>query len=384
MRIAIAARGLPPFVGGSEGYAGRLAEGLAGRGHEVRVVTTDHPARPPRPYRVHALRRLPLPGLPFVVWPGLLRPSLIRAVAACDVLHAINFTSFGAVAWLLIGRLYRRPVVLTAFYHPPHATAYPTASAMYDRVAGRLLAGGYDAVIVHSAAETRQLRRHVTARPGAPLRQLTCPPIVGRAAPRGGFRQKYGLRGRFVVLYVGGDEPHGGVQTLLQAAAEIVAERRIPDLALALVGPRLRPGGHALGLERLYARLDGIAHRLGPVPEAELAASYAESDVVVVPSAYESYGLVAVESLAHGTPVISTRTGAAVTFVRPGETGYLFDHGDVPALKRHLIRLRARGATMRPAAAAAVAHLSWERTVDDTVAVYREAIAARSARAGRR
>ncbi|MDQ2912528.1 MAG: glycosyltransferase family 4 protein [Chloroflexota bacterium] len=375
MRVALAVHRLPPSVGGSEGYAGRLAQGLADRGHEVVVYTTTDPARPPLPYRVRDLRPVAVPGYPYIVWPDLLRPRLVREVAEADVLHAINFTSFSALAWLLIGRLYRRPLVLTTFYHPPPATGRPALAALYDRTAGRLIAGGYGVLLVHSDAESRELRGNVTVPPNARLRQLTCPPILDEVAPQGSFRRTHRLESKFVVLYIGRDNPHEGGWSLVRAATELRAEGTLPELALVLIGPvgqaPLRPAG--LRLSTMLP--NGTVHLVGPLPRSELAAAYAESDVVVVPSAYESYGLVVVEALGYGTPVISTRTGAATAFVRPGETGYLFDYGDVAELKRLLIATRMSGRQMRAVTRDAVAHLSWDRTSDETVAAYREVLA---------
>jgi D-inositol-3-phosphate glycosyltransferase len=370
MRVALAVHRVPPSVGGSEGYAGRLAQGLADRGHEVVVYTTRNPARPPLPYRVRDLRPVSVPGYPYLVWPELLRPPLVREVADADVLHAINFTSFAAIAWLLIGRRYRRPLVLTTFYHPPPATGRPALAALYDGTAGRLIAGGYGALLVHSAAESRALRGHVTVGPKVRVRELTCPPILD-VAPEGSFRRTHGLETKFVVLYVGRDNPHEGGWSLVRAAAELRAEGKLPELALVLVGPSSQAARSA-DLRRPTAPSVGALHQVGPLPPGVLAAAFAESDVVVVPSAYESYGLVVVEALSYGTPVISTRTGATTAFVRPGETGYLFDYGDVATLKRLLLEMRAAGRHMRTATREAVAHLSWDRTIEETVAAYQE------------
>ena len=372
MRVALAVHRLPPSVGGSEGYASRLAQGLAERGHDVVVYTTANPERPPLPYRVRDLRPVVVPGWPFVVWPDLLRPPLVREVAAADVLHAINFTSFSALAWLLIGHRFRRPRVLTTFYHPPRATGRDALAALYDRTAGRLIADGYDALLVHSAAETREIRRHVTLRPRARVHEVTCPPVLEGVPPQGSFRRTHGLETKFVVLYVGREIPHEGAWSLLRAAAELHAEGTLPELALVLVAPFGRASWWSAAIRSTTTAPAGAFNFLGPLTSQALAAAYAESDVVVVPSAYESYSLVVVEALSFGTPVISTRSGAAAAFVRPGETGYLFDYGDVAALKRLLLEMRACGPRMRVAARGAVTHLSWDRTIDETVAAYRD------------
>jgi glycosyltransferase involved in cell wall biosynthesis len=317
----------------------------------VVVYTTTDPARPPLSYRVRDLRPAAVPG-----WP------LVDEVAAAEVLHAINFTSFSALAWLLIGHRFRRPRVLTTFYHPPRATGRDALAALYDRTAGRLIADGYDTLLVHSAAESRELRRHVTFRPRARLRDVTCPPILDGGARQGSFRRTHGLETKFVVLYVGRENPHEGRWSLVRAAAELRAEGILPELALVNVGP----------LDRTPADFVHLVCDLSP---AELAAAYTESDVVVVPSAYESYGLVVVEALSCGTPVISTRTGAAAAFARHGKTGYLFDYGDVAELKQLLLKMRTAGPQMRAATRDAVAHLSWDRTIDETVAAYEELLA---------
>jgi D-inositol-3-phosphate glycosyltransferase len=360
MRVGIAIHRFPPSVGGSEGYAGRLAQELTDRGHEVVVFTSAHPAREPLAFRVHGLRPADVTG-PFVAWPSLLAPRVAREVVSCDVLHAINFTSFAALAWLAIGRRYGRPLVLTTFYHPPRATKHPALAALYDRTVGRVIANGYGALLIHSLAEGQALRRHVTSRPEARIRQLTFPPLIAGVAPDASFRRAYGLDGSFVVLYVGHDAPHEGRSTLVRAAAELRAEGALPELRLVIVGPA---GQHA----------NGATHVATPLTPAQLASAYTASDVVVVPSAYESYGLVVLEALSYGTPVITTRTGAATAFVRHGETGYVFDHGDVVALKRSLVTIRTTGPQMREAARRSVAHLSWKDTVDGTLAAYREVL----------
>ena len=74
------------------------------------------------------------------------------------------------------------------------------------------------------------------------------------------------------------------------------------------------------------ARELGIVDRvsfLGSVPQRDLPSYYAAADVTVMPSTYESFGLVALESMACGTPVVATRVGGLATIIRDGETGFL-------------------------------------------------------------
>lgn len=378
MRVALAVARFPPHVGGAERYASRLAAGLAALGHGVRVYTARHPARGPLPYDVRELGAVAPPGSGYPIWPGLAHPAILRELRGADVLHAVGLSSSCCLAWLAMGRVLGKPLVLTALYHPPHANVRPRLNAAYDRTAGRLILRGYDAVLVHSSTELRELRRHVAGWPRARLRSMALPPSLEGVAPGAPFRDRHGLRGRFLTLYAGRIDSHKGLPTLLAAASELDREGAMPELAVAVAGPveawyRLPPD-----VRELAVRLRHVVTFVGALSDPELAAAYAESDVVVVPSRYESYGFGIVDALGRGTPVFSTRTGAAPDLIHAGENGYLFDYGDVPELKRLLLLARRGAASMRAAAAATGAHLSWPRTVGAVLAVYAEACGRRS------
>lgn len=386
MRIALAVARFPPHVGGAERYAARLADELAARGHGVRVYTARHPgrSRPPHaapridgtrsplPYTVRGFRALAPPGSGHALWPGLVHPAILRELGGADVLHAVGFSSSSTLAWLVAGRLLRKPLVLTALYHPPHANVRPRLNAAYDRTAGRLILGVHDAVLVHSSVERRALLRHVSPDPRTRLRSMPLPPSLEGVDPGGSFRGRLGLGGRYLALCVGRIDSHKGIATLLAAAGALGREGSLPELAVAIVGPgeawyRLPPSARDLAV-----RLRHVVTFAGTLPDPELAAAYAESDVVVLPSRYESYGFSIVDALSRGTPVISTRTGAAPDVIRPGENGYLFDYGDVAELKRQLALVRAGARGMRQSARASVEGLSWRRTVDEILGIYGE------------
>jgi D-inositol-3-phosphate glycosyltransferase len=80
---------------------------------------------------------------------------------------------------------------------------------------------------------------------------------------------------------------------------------------------------------------------VGPQPQDRLPAYYVAADVTVVPSYYESFGMVALEAMACGSPVIASRVGGLVTTVRDGVTGFLVQDGDVDALAERIAALVA-------------------------------------------
>jgi glycosyltransferase involved in cell wall biosynthesis len=85
--------------------------------------------------------------------------------------------------------------------------------------------------------------------------------------------------------------------------------------------------------------VDAYVHFLGRVSDEELKAAYARCSVFVLPSACEGFGLVFVEAMAYGKPVVAARAGATPEVVQDGETGILIDFGDVGQLTAALAKL---------------------------------------------
>ncbi len=141
-------------------------------------------------------------------------------------------------------------------------------------------------------------------------------PIAQREA-----RDALGLNGHKIVLFVGRMEPIKGADVLLRAVASL--EHSLNTQLIVI-------GGSADDAERTrlqrMARGLGVDHRLlflDAVPQKELPLYYNAADVCVVPSFYETFGLVALESLACGTPVIAAKVGGLQHTVADGKTGYL-------------------------------------------------------------
>jgi D-inositol-3-phosphate glycosyltransferase len=114
---------------------------------------------------------------------------------------------------------------------------------------------------------------------------------------------------------------------------------------------------------------------------------YSAADTTVMPSSYESFGLVAVESLACGTPVVATRIGGLTSIVHDGETGVLVPWRDTEMFADRLRQvledapLRQRMASQ---ARTSVLEYGWDRIADQHLALYEEVLALRRPRAAAR
>jgi D-inositol-3-phosphate glycosyltransferase len=185
-----------------------------------------------------------------------------------------------------------------------------------------------------------------------------------------------------VLLFVGRIQPLKAPDVLLRAADELL--RRDPSrrsrLVVAVVG-----GPSGSGLEHPTALAD-LADALGiadvvrfvpPVRREDLVDWYAAATLVCVPSYNESFGLVAVEAQAVGTPVVAAAVGGLTTAVADGTSGMLV-HGHDPAEYARVFEKIIDAPDLRAAlsvgALAQAADFSWDRTADATLAVYARAV----------
>jgi len=135
-------------------------------------------------------------------------------------------------------------------------------------------------------------------------------------------KQQLGMGDDKSVLFVGRIEPLKGIDKLLMAMTYLQNNQK---LRLLVIGGDENSRHEMERLQRLCRELhirDSVTF-LGVIRQEELPRFYSAADVCVVPSYYESFGLVALESLACGTPVVATRVGGTESIIRQGKTGYV-------------------------------------------------------------
>jgi D-inositol-3-phosphate glycosyltransferase len=398
MRIALISEHASPLAalggadaGGQNTHVAELAAALAEQGHEVRVytrldspelpeavpvragVTVVHvPAGPAKPIGKDSL-------LPYMTGFGdWLAECWLLGDWRPEVIHA-HFWMSGIAALAARQRL-GIPVVQT--YHAlgtvkrryqGAADTSPPQRIRYERALGRAV----DRVVAQCRDEVRELLRL-----GVPQSQLAIIPSgvdSDRFSPAGPVAHRDPGRPR--ILTVGRFVPRKGFDDVIRAL------RRVPAAECAVIGG---PPAEQLATDPLavylleVARSHHVADRVrlvGAVPADEMPQWYRSADVVATTPWYEPFGLVPLEAMACGVPVVATAVGGLTDTVVAGHTGDLVPPKDPIALGTLLRRLlddpRRRSAYAAAARERARNCYSWRRTAGQLTAVYREVAAAR-------
>ncbi|WP_277500237.1 MULTISPECIES: D-inositol-3-phosphate glycosyltransferase [unclassified Nocardioides] len=250
-----------------------------------------------------------------------------------------------------------------------------------------------DLLVANTVREADEL---VSLYGAAPERVQVIHPGVdlGRFRPqhRASVRAALGLpRDARVVLFAGRIQPLKAPDVLVRAVARLLADDPAlrPGLVVPIVGG---PSGSGLARPEALAQLvgelglDDVVRFVPPVGQAELAWWYAAADLVAVPSYNESFGLVALEAQATGTPVVAAGVGGLTTAVRHGESGWLVDThepGDWAAVLRRLLRDDAARLALSAGALEHARGFAWERAAEATLAAYEHARRTMRVTAGR-
>jgi D-inositol-3-phosphate glycosyltransferase len=241
-----------------------------------------------------------------------------------------------------------------------------------------------DVLMANTDDEARQLvelygadpTRIAVVNPGVDLE-------VFRPQDQGIARDQLGLaRDAVILLFVGRIQPLKAPDVVLHAAAELL--RRDPDLRGRLVVPLVGgPSGSGLDQPKALSTLAGtlgltdVVRFVPPLEQSVLAWWFACADAVVVPSYNESFGLVALEAQAAGTPVVGAHVGGLTTAVRDGETGLLVEGHDPADYADALERIIYGDQLRLSMSEAAVKHASgfgWADTAARTLDAYVEAM----------
>jgi glycosyltransferase involved in cell wall biosynthesis len=346
----------------------RLAEGLTARGHVLEVFTTsltslDAPGSART--RVDIVDGVPVHYLSTRVhfsWMGL-TPTLplhLERAPRPDVVHVFGFRDpigTGVAAWCKARGI---PYVFEflGLVTPRERKVY--LKRALDATVCRGVMPRAAAVVAASDVQRREYLaagvsdEHIVVRPHGF-------PEPFEIVPTGKLRERVGVEdGTRVVLSVGRIAHGKGLELLVRAAVDM------DDVHFAFVGP---DGGHGVLDELLMLRERlGVAdrvHFLGILPRSELLSLFAEADVFVLPSSYESFGMVAAEAAAAGAPIIVTdRCGVAELVADRGALVVPYEDAAVRHALARLLEDPALRARLGEEAKSVAAAWSWPRVLD--------------------
>lgn len=335
-------------TGGMNVYLRELAVELGKQGHLIDLYTRAHDPGEPmvadlgegaRLIHITAGEAAGLPKLELYPLLGQWADGLERFRAGEGRRYDLLFSHY----WLsaCAGRLLQRRWPL------PHVVMFHTLGALKNitgakepelrLISERELAGCCDKIIVASRREKELLCSYLAA----PPEKVSVVPCgvdleLFRPLEKAAAKTRLGYSGEKLFLWVGRIEQVKGLERLLRAFSLLNPSQK--RFRLLLAGGDRHSAAEISRLQKLAGEL-GVLDKitfLGLVEHSELPCYYSAAGLTVVTSYYESFGLVALESLACGTPVAAYDVGAIGELILPGETGVLVKEGSPAALARQI------------------------------------------------
>jgi glycosyltransferase involved in cell wall biosynthesis len=312
-------------VGGIARHVEDLSKALVKLGHEVYVVTLDFPGAPnyEEVFGIKIFRAPSEVGHPhFLTWTLLFNQSIEKRLADVgvkfDVLHVHDWLT--APAGIAAKHFFGKPLVTTI-----HSTEYGRStlhSVDSYTIDGLEWWSTYEASRV--VVTTWSMKHEVCGHFKAPWEKVWIIPNAVDVekfqvnVDKGAVRQRYGVGwGEKLILYVGRLVPQKGVEFLIQAVPRIAA--KYAGAKFVIVGE-----GWLRGHLEYLANMMGQRWRVnftGFIPDSELVALMRSADVLVIPSVYEPFGIVALEGMAAEVPVVASQVGGLAEVVEHDRTG---------------------------------------------------------------
>ena len=374
MKIGMIGRSIPPFDrGGIQTHIAELSKVIADKGIETHVFIVGKGSKKPgKELRsnnlfVHPIQCVPLPRLTLGEYLSYsLNCARHMKEYDLDLIHGHSMYSFG---YALTKKL---PYVATLhgtqyneFKNSLHHGTSPNhiitdfSSMLMERYSGKKA----DKVIVDS----HENRRDVISQYGIPeekIATIPCGVSVSRFSPSNCESK--------TIIFVGRLHERKGIDKLLESFSKVVSKE--PEAVLKIVGSG-----------EYEARLKGLAKRLklgkknvqflGFVPEKTLIEVYSKSSIFVLPSYYEGFGIVLIEAMSAGLPLVSVRTGGATEVIEEGKNGYLVDYDNMhePLLKLlgdEKLRIRMGKESRKRVEK----KYDWKKIAGDVIKVYKEVL----------
>ncbi|MCL6625957.1 MAG: N-acetyl-alpha-D-glucosaminyl L-malate synthase BshA [Alicyclobacillus shizuokensis] len=331
MRIGISCY---PTIGGSGAVATELGKALAHRGHQVHFIVTDVPFRLGEFHQniyLHEADTMTYPVLRTPPHDFTLAALMADVISQYDleILHVHYALPFAVSAFLAREMLPGHPVRVVTTLHGTDVTVLAQDKSLYRVIQLGLTKSDIVTAVSHSLARQTHELFHIDT-PIQCVHNFIDPNVFHPAAT--GLRECFARPGERILLHISNFRKVKRVLDLIQVFH--LVNQRIPSrLLLVGEGPELSAARELVSGLGLQERV----HFLGK--QDEVAELYQASDVFLLVSEKESFGLVALEAMASGLPVVGTTAGGIPEVVADGETGLLAPVGDISRLAQLVMRL---------------------------------------------
>jgi glycosyltransferase involved in cell wall biosynthesis len=272
-----------------------------------------------------------------------LTPSMISAVRKnlkeFNVIHIHDFRTFQGIVIHYYAWKYRIPYVLQAHGSIPRI-GKKELKWIYDTFFGYRLLRDASKVIALNRVEVDQYRRM-----GVPEKKIIIIPNgidlskYANLPSKGFFKKKFGIpEEKKIILYLGRIHKIKGIDFLVRAYAYLINEMKFKDTVLVIAGPDDAYLGEVKSLVHDLGVSNSVVFT-GPLYGKDKLAAYIDSEVYVLPSRYETFPMTILEAYACEKPVVASKVGGLKVLVKDGETGLLFELGNVEQLARSIFNL---------------------------------------------
>ena len=367
--------------GGVEANVHEVTRRLLVAGEDVRVFASDlydegrwerrinyRPTVDGVPVRRFPVFKRLVPGLTMPLMTGLIDALRTEPV---DLIHAHSHRYGHVLEAALVARRRRIPFVVSTHYHPADRGEPPLKRGMLrvqDIGFGMTAYRAADALVVETHQEAARIAEFAPATkvrvipPGVDLEEWGRPET---ANPPSGLPDRY-------LLWAGRIAPNKGLSGLVRSLAMIPKGERIP---LVILG---RDWGERPALETLAASL-GVTDDLvwlGHLDDpAQFRTTFRRAALFVLPSEWEAFGLVLLQAMAAGVPILATAVGGVPEVLDQGHAGRLVPYGDPPALAagiRELLGDPRAAKALAEGGRARVKEFTWARAAERHLSLYRE------------
>ncbi len=392
MKICYITLGFMPAVklGGPVLNSDHLTKALAQRGHEISVWCSNLADKTTKLFdggrrsryetvevvyfNTHKLFPVGIGSFGVYFWPDLVS-FCQNELRGFDVVHLDGYRDYPTLAASYFCRKLSVPYVLQARGTMRAVFNSFAAKGIYDKVFGRSILAGCKLFVASSNREAADYASFVHDRSrivriynGVSRHEFADIP------PRGEFRKRLGLSDQLIITYVGRLHPAKGIDVLMRAFS---MARRRPEARLVLIGP---DEGFRASLTALSVELgiQGEVRFVDALRGRDKLAAYADSDLVVYVGQSESFGMVPIESLMCGTPVVISEGCGCRELLEPFSAAHVVPYGDVGGLAAEIDRFALHGQMARAGAAEArevlCRLLSWESICEQYEDAYLRAI----------